>query len=221
MLSSMRRKKGDGLRRDEFLEAALNRFARYGYAATSTRDICADVGIVHSAMYNYFPSKEAMLLAIEVREMTRMQGGLDALLANCKEESALTRVVIGIRYSLQVAVNGRGAWHLMAEMLRSLPARHRVDVIARRDRYERTIRDLLAAAIAGSHLPAQDVRLASLHIFGIAAGIAGWYRPDGEYTADEIIEHALSSCMRLLGAEPRRLNTLQTKRSALASEPSS
>ncbi|MGE0735002.1 MAG: TetR/AcrR family transcriptional regulator [Alphaproteobacteria bacterium] len=214
-------KKNDLPRRDEFLAAALNRFARYGYAATSTRDICADVGIVHSAIYNYFPSKEAVLLAIESREMARMQGGLDALLDNCAGAPPLTRLALAIHYTLRVAVTGRAAWHLMAEMLRSLALRHRLDVVIRRDRYEGTIRALLEAAIAAGALPRQDVRLASLHIFGIAGGIAGWYRPDGEYSPDALVEHSMAACLRLIGAKPSAVAALQTNRSALASGPDS
>ena len=59
---SASRRKGDLSRRDEFLSAALRRFSRYGFSTTSTREICADVGLAHSAVYNYFPSKESMCL---------------------------------------------------------------------------------------------------------------------------------------------------------------
>ena len=55
-------KKPEFPRREEFLNAALARFSRAGYSATSTREICADLNIVPSAMYNYFPSKEAVIL---------------------------------------------------------------------------------------------------------------------------------------------------------------
>ncbi|MCO5090918.1 hypothetical protein [Bosea sp. (in: a-proteobacteria)] len=40
-------------RRGEFLPAALDRFARYGYSGTPMRDIGAGVGPVHSAICNY------------------------------------------------------------------------------------------------------------------------------------------------------------------------
>jgi AcrR family transcriptional regulator len=202
-------------RRDEFLAAALARFSQFGYTATSTRDICADVGIVHSAIYNYFPSKEAVLLAIQEREMTRMQGGLDALLASSESASAEERLETALRYTFRVAINGRAAWHIMGEMLRSITPRNRVDVVRRRDIYEGTVRHLLADAIASGSLPKQDIRLSTLHIFGIAAGIAGWYRPDGQYSAEELINLTLVACMRLLGAGASQ--ALQSDRSAIAS----
>lgn len=203
-------------RRDEFLAAALARFSQYGYTATSTRDICADVGIVHSAIYNYFPSKEAVLLAIQEREMVRMQGGLDALLASSEGAHPMERLATALRYTLRVAINGRAAWHIMGEMLRSITPRNRVDVVRRRDIYEGTVRSLISEAIANGNLPRQDVRLAALHIFGLAAGIASWYRPDGEYSAEKLVDLTLSACMRLIGA-PESHHTLQSDRSAIAS----
>lgn len=76
-------------------------------------------------------------------------------------------------------------------MLQSLKPRERVDVVARRDRNEGRIDERLAAAVAADALQKHDVRLASLHIFDIAGGIAVWYRSNGEYSADEFRAQAL------------------------------
>jgi AcrR family transcriptional regulator len=50
--------------RTRILDAALERFARQGYAGASIRQIAGDVGIQQSAIYNHFPSKQAMLDAL-------------------------------------------------------------------------------------------------------------------------------------------------------------
>jgi AcrR family transcriptional regulator len=46
--------------RERLLDAALQLFARHGYAATSVRMIAAEVGIRDSAIYAHFPSKQAI-----------------------------------------------------------------------------------------------------------------------------------------------------------------
>lgn len=199
-------------RRDEFLAAALRRFSRHGYAATSTREICADVGLAHSAIYNYFPSKEAMLLAIEEREMTRMQAGLDALLDAAARRPPLERLEIGVKFTLLVAMEKREAWRLMAEMLRSLKPKYRAAVVARRDQYEGTLRRLLGDAIASGDLPQQDVSLASLYLFGMAESMSGWFRPQGRLSADELTIHATRFFLRGIGA-PAADSPLQSERS--------
>jgi AcrR family transcriptional regulator len=49
--------------RQALLEAAIARFGRDGYRATSVADIARDAGVGGTAAYAYFPSKEALFLA--------------------------------------------------------------------------------------------------------------------------------------------------------------
>ncbi len=51
-------------RRQAILAAALELFADRGYFGTSLRDIATAVGVRESALYNYFPSKEALFVAL-------------------------------------------------------------------------------------------------------------------------------------------------------------
>lgn len=50
--------------REAILNAALQLFAGKGYFGTSLRDIATAVGVRESALYNYFPSKEALFEAL-------------------------------------------------------------------------------------------------------------------------------------------------------------
>jgi AcrR family transcriptional regulator len=54
--------KGESTRR-AILEAAIDRFGRDGYRATSVADIARDAGVGGTVAYAYFPSKEALFLA--------------------------------------------------------------------------------------------------------------------------------------------------------------
>ncbi|MCC7182445.1 MAG: TetR family transcriptional regulator [Rhodocyclaceae bacterium] len=185
-------------RREEFLQAALKRFSRDGYAATSTRDICADVGIAHSAIYNYFRSKEAILLALEEPEMLRMQAGLDALLDASHDTLPGIRVRTVVRYVFDRAIKRREAWRLMGDMLRSLSPRNRAAVIRRRDRFQETVRQALDQAVAGQ-TPPVDTAIAVLHLFGMAEGLAGWYRKDGRLSPDEVAHRSAEFFVGALG----------------------
>jgi AcrR family transcriptional regulator len=49
--------------RRAILEAAIARFGRDGYRATSVADIAREAGVGGTAAYAYFPSKEALFLA--------------------------------------------------------------------------------------------------------------------------------------------------------------
>ena len=88
---SGRKRKGEGAqRRAEILEAAKQLFVEEGYAATTIRRIAAKLGISSTALYVYFPDKDAILveicdttfagLIVELDEVRRSaKGPLDAL----------------------------------------------------------------------------------------------------------------------------------------------
>ncbi|PYR36966.1 MAG: hypothetical protein DMF90_08435 [Acidobacteria bacterium] len=54
--------------RQAILDAALKLFAENGYYGTSLRDIASAVGVRESALYNYFPRKEALFDALIVAD---------------------------------------------------------------------------------------------------------------------------------------------------------
>ena len=50
--------------RRRILEAARARFSQAGFEAATTREIASDAGIATGTLFNYFPSKEAIVLAM-------------------------------------------------------------------------------------------------------------------------------------------------------------
>jgi AcrR family transcriptional regulator len=54
--------KGERTRRG-VLDAAIARFAREGYRATSVADVARDAGLTPTGVYAYFPNKEALFVA--------------------------------------------------------------------------------------------------------------------------------------------------------------
>lgn len=53
--------------KERILHTALEHFAREGYAASSMRDIAAQLGITKGALYRHYPSKRAILEAVVER----------------------------------------------------------------------------------------------------------------------------------------------------------
>src|SRR5437899_3045055 len=76
--------------RKEILDTALDLFAEHGFHATSVRALAAAVGVRESALYHYFPSKEAVLAAViadqAVARMTEVEAELRALADHPLEE---------------------------------------------------------------------------------------------------------------------------------------
>ena len=54
-------------RQEQILNAAVRCFARKGYYATTVEDLVAETGLSRGALYLYFPSKEALYVALSDR----------------------------------------------------------------------------------------------------------------------------------------------------------
>lgn len=68
-------------RRQQILDAALTCFARNGFHATRTAQICAAAGMSPGNLFHYFPSKAAIIAAISEEDrkaMTRLFSQWDA-----------------------------------------------------------------------------------------------------------------------------------------------
>jgi AcrR family transcriptional regulator len=88
-----RKRKGEGpQRRAEILTAAKQLFVREGYAATTIRRIAATVGISSTALYVYFPDKDAILAEISDATFAGLIVELDEVLRNSPDPlSALAK----------------------------------------------------------------------------------------------------------------------------------
>lgn len=76
-----RPRNADGQRtRQLILDAALDLFAEKGYFGTSLRDVARAVGVRESALYNYFPGKEALFDALIAADQDTRLGRLSAVL---------------------------------------------------------------------------------------------------------------------------------------------
>jgi len=94
-----------GTRRKQIMEAALELFASEGYSHCSIAQLASHAGISKGLLYNYFESKEALLIAI-IEEgvhdiMTMMDPNQDGILEPEEVEGFIRNTFKGIRENLQ------------------------------------------------------------------------------------------------------------------------
>lgn len=75
-----RKRKGQGhVRREEILDAARHLFVTDGYAQTTIRRVAARAGVTSTALYLYFPNKDAILLEICDKAFAKLIERIEAI----------------------------------------------------------------------------------------------------------------------------------------------
>lgn len=88
--SVARRQRRETRRREEILQAAAQVFAAKGYHAATTREIAEAADLAEGTLFNYFPSKRDMLLAVFRYSAQHMLGSAERIEREMPPEQALT-----------------------------------------------------------------------------------------------------------------------------------
>jgi AcrR family transcriptional regulator len=169
-------------RRKEILHAALRAFRERGYHGTTLDDIAEAFGIRKTALYHYFPDKEAILYACHQESLAE----LDRIVAGARAfDTAGARLGFVIREHVKVMTETLEGSPLAFEVTALSPTLQR-DVIAGRDRYERALRRIIAQGVADHEFRQLDPKIAVFAILGAINWISRWYRPEGALHADEL-----------------------------------
>ncbi len=169
-------------RRKEILHAALRAFREKGYHGTTLDDIAERFGVRKTALYHYFPDKEAILYACHQESLAE----LDRILRGARAISgAGARLAYVIREHVKVMTDTLEGSPLAFEVTALTPARQKA-VIAGRDRYERALRRIIAQGVADHEFRKLDPKIATFAVLGAINWISRWYRPEGALHADEL-----------------------------------
>jgi len=196
-----------GVRKDvlssEVLDRAVGLFAQRGFAGTSLKDVADAVGLSRSAIYYYFPSKDALLEEL----LAGVTVSAARILDNVEKRSDLAPIekIGAAAHDLVMWVTERRL-HFIAidrsenELPPPILARHRE---AKRRVLGGMIR-LIDEAVAAGEARAVDSRVTAFSIIGMCNWTAWWFVEDGELTAaaiaDRIADLAMHSVRRARGA---------------------
>jgi AcrR family transcriptional regulator len=170
-------------RRAEILRAALRAFRDKGYHATTLDDIARRLGVRKTALYHYFPDKEAILFECHRESLAEVERHLRE--ARQRHAEAPEQLRYAIREHVRVMTDTLEGSPLAFEVP-ALSPQHQRRVVAGRDRYERGLRAIIARGIAAGDFRRTDPKIAAFAILGAINWIARWYRPGGSLQAPEL-----------------------------------
>lgn len=169
-------------RRKEILHAALRAFKERGYHATTLDDIAERIGVRKTALYHYFPDKEAILYECHRESLTE----LDRLMKEARElDTASEQLAHVIREHVRVMTDTLEGSPLAFEVTAFSPERQK-EMIAARDRYEHELRRIIDRGIEEGEFRRVDSKIAVFAVLGAINWIARWYSPEGSVHAPEL-----------------------------------
>ncbi len=206
---------------ERLLDTAAALFWEKGYAATTTREIAAAVGIQQASLYYHVASKEDLLYQLCVSTVEELL--IQVQSAVNEVARPLERAKVLIRAHVTVLLKHQNRHVTMLTELRALSDRHYGDVLALRKRYASLVRSVLeeaqAANVIRTDIPANCLYLALLNVLNWAVL---WFRRDQELSPEQLAElftviylngaAAPSERARLVFPEPRRSPTKSATR---------
>ena len=171
-------KTGDGATVERLIRAAVALFARQGYAATSTREVAALLGMQKASLYYHIQSKEDLLYFICKYSLERIRDDVTAAVGRVEEPMERVRALVGAHIESMLHDHGEHATTL-AEM-HALSRHRRTQVLALRDAYQDLVRSVLEdAQKAGALRQDVEAKYLCLAVLGLMNRVLVWYRRRG------------------------------------------
>jgi AcrR family transcriptional regulator len=186
-------------RRLEILRAAGEEFRTNGFAETGMRDIAQAASLSPGNLYNYFQGKHEILYFCQDNSLDRMLASLEKSrrLQTAAAERLRFVIVSHVRCVLD-EVEGSAA-HLLTS---ALPPRLQRSLMAKRDRYEEGVRQLIVAGTRSGEFIPCDPALIARAVLGALNWSVRWFNPEGSLTASEIAKGFADYLIRGLLAKP-------------------
>jgi AcrR family transcriptional regulator len=172
-------------KRARILESAVRSFAAKGFYGTSMDDIAEDLLLTRGSLYYYFKDKEEILaLCHETALEAMLEVTARVRASHLPPDQALRRIVVEHARVMVDKFHGTA----LALQFDALDPKRRAAVVAARDSYERSVRDVIADGIARKVFRPVDAKLTTFAILGAINWLARWYRAGGGASVDEVGE---------------------------------
>jgi TetR/AcrR family transcriptional regulator, cholesterol catabolism regulator len=188
-------------RRRQIEGVASALFRERGYAGTGMREIARGLQLRGASLYAHVGSKEDVLFAIVDRAADRFATAISPYLhMDGMPPEYRLRGMIGAH--VMVLTDDLGDAVVFLHEWRFLSPERRAHILSRRDNHELAFRNVIADGVEAGDFRLIDERIAARSLLSALNGIAGWWRPDGPLSADQIAESYADLHLAGLIADP-------------------
>jgi len=171
--------------RVDILKSAAAAFRRLGYHGATVEQIAAALHMKKGNLYYYFKNKEEILFACHQHSLDRLMHLLDEVQrSGVSADEKLRRLIDAFVHTILDELHGTA---LFLDLEALTPA-HLKAAIARRDEFERGVREVLADGMRGGVFADGDPKLLAFAMFGAVNWIPRWFKPEGAASSKTIAE---------------------------------
>jgi AcrR family transcriptional regulator len=171
--------------RVQILQSAAAAFRKLGYHGATVQQIAAALRMKKGNLYYYFRNKEEILFACHQYSLDRIIDLLDDIARSDDEaETKLRRLIVAFVHTILDELHGTT---LLIDLEALTPA-HLKTVVARRDRVDRGMRQIIADGVTAGAFGQSDAKLISFAMLGAVNWIPRWFKPTGPASSQEIAD---------------------------------
>lgn len=167
---------------------AVETFYLNGYHATGMRQIAEKVGVTVSNLYNFFPSKQDLLMHILEMVLNYLILEGEKLLKAFENTSSIEQ----LRQLMVHHIKFHGEYKKLAIIsdseLRGLDEGHLKVVLELRKKYESLFSKTIQDGVEKGVMQSTNIKIDVYAILNMCTGVAYWYQKSGKSTLDEIGE---------------------------------
>lgn len=173
------------LKRQAVIREAGRAFSKEGFHGTSLEDIAKTLNVTKAALYHYVKGKHEILY--ECHKLAHDLGDEAVDQAKQQGKNGLEKLTLFLTSYIETLTGEFGSCVVLTDV-DSLRLEDRRDIIARRDKFDRSFRMIIQEGIDDGSIRHCDPKLADLLIMGAVNWIPKWYSPEGARTGREIAE---------------------------------
>ena len=187
-----------GLVLSPILSCALDAFFDNGYHGTSMRDIARRAGMTVPALYYHHENKEALLVELLDRSISRVTELCCEALADAGDDAEARFCNLIECLVLFMAMSTKTAY--LDHELRSLSPDNRQRYAAQRRRVESMVIDAITAGVEGGIFDVTDAHATGRALVGMIQAIASWFHPGGPQSPQALALAYLDVAVHAVGA---------------------
>ena len=181
-------------KRAAVLQTAAELFIKQGFIRTRLTDVAEKLNITKPALYNYFRSKEEILLACFEVGNALIDDSFDQTIGT--GFTGLQRILQFVDRYVHMLTQPFGACIIMLDL--ELEPEPRAVVRKQKRDLDHRLRVIMQNGILDGSIRKDDPKLLVYSMMGMLNWVAYWFQPEGPMSSDQIAEHMKQSVSRLL-----------------------